>query len=59
MKHLYLLKRTPQRVMEDLFSLLTDLGTMAHLKQATTRALAAPVTDAQPNPSNLRRNGLA
>jgi len=43
----HLSKRTTQQVMEALFGLSMGLGTIAHLEQATTHALAAPVAEAQ------------
>lgn len=43
----HLSKRTTQQVMEDLFALPMGRGTIAHLEQATTQALAAPVAEAQ------------
>jgi hypothetical protein len=34
-------------MMEDLFGLSMGLGTITHLEQVTTQALAAPVAEAQ------------
>ena len=43
----HLSKRTPQRVLEDLFGVSIGLGTVANLEQATVRAVAEPVAAAR------------
>lgn len=43
----HLSKRTTQRVLEDLFGVALGLGTIAHLEQATVRAVATPVAAAR------------
>lgn len=40
-------KRTTQRVLDDLFGVQLELGTIAHLEQATVQAVATPVAAAQ------------
>jgi transposase len=42
----HLSKRTTQSVMEDLFGLAMSLGTIAHLEQGTSQAVAEPVAEA-------------
>jgi transposase len=43
----HLSKRTTQRVLEDVFGVSMGLGTVAHLEQATVRAVAEPVATAR------------
>jgi hypothetical protein len=43
----HLSKRTTQGVLKDLFGVLLGLGTIANLEQATTCAVAEPVTAAR------------
>jgi hypothetical protein len=40
-------KRTPQRLLDDVFNLPLSIGTLSHLEAATTQALAAPVEAAR------------
>lgn len=43
----HLSKRTTQALLDDLFGIEVGLGTMAHLEQATTQAVAEPVAEAR------------
>src|SRR5262249_27257559 len=40
-------KRTTQQMMHEVFALPLSVGTISHLEQATTAALAAPVEEAR------------